>query len=338
MLTLSVLDQSPIRKGGTAAQAIAETLELAQLCDRLGYHRYWLAEHHSSGGLAGSTPEILIGRVAGATRHLRVGSGGVMLSHYSPLKVAENFRMLETLYPGRIDLGIGRAPGSDQRTAHALAVGPGALGIEYFPHQIKFLMDFLADLVDEPDHPFRGIHAQPTGQGQPEFWLLGSSAESAAYAAHFGLPFSFAHFITGEGGERVMEAYRQRYQPSPEHPEPRGSVGVFVICADSEEEAEYLTLSRDLFLLKLRTGEPGPIPSPEEARGYPYDPQERLIVEMGRRRTIAGAPEQVRDRLSALAQAYGVEELVVVTITYDFAARKRSYELLAEAFGLTPRQ
>jgi len=337
MVKLSVLDQSPIREGGSPAQAIAETLELAQHCDALGYHRYWLAEHHSSGGLAGSTPEILIGRVAGLTRHLRVGSGGVMLSHYSPLKVAENFRMLETLYPGRIDLGIGRAPGSDQRTAQALAVGPGALGIEYFPHQIKYLQDFLADEVESEDHPFRAIHAEPRGEGVPEVWLLGSSDQSAAYAAHFGLPFSFAHFINAGGGEQVMAAYRQHFQPSPACPEPRSNVGVFVICADSEAEAERLAASRDLFILRLRTGQPGPVPSPEEARAYPYSAMEQQIIAQGRARTIAGTPEQVKERLSGLAADYGVDELVVVTITFDFAARKRSYSLLAEAFGLQAR-
>lgn len=335
MFKLSVLDQSPIRDGGTPAQAIAETIELAQLCDRLGYHRYWVAEHHSSGGLAGSTPEILIGRVAGATERLRVGSGGVMLSHYSPLKVAENFRMLETLYPGRIDLGIGRAPGSDQRTAQALATGPGALGIEHFPYQIKYLLDFLHDDVEAGDHPFRGIHAEPRGETTPDIWVLGSSDESAAFAAHFGLPFSFAHFINDQGGHLVAQAYRQNYQPSAHYPEPQVSVGVFVICTDTDEEADFLALSRDLFILKLRTGQPGPIPAPETSRDYPYTAQERMIVEMGRQRTIAGSPERVRDHLDRIADVYGADELVVVTITYDFAKRMRSYELLADIYGLS---
>lgn len=334
MVKLSVLDQSPIRQGGSPAQAIQETLELAQLCDRLGYTRYWLAEHHSSGGLAGSTPEILIGRVAGLTERIRVGSGGVMLSHYSSLKVAENFRMLETLYPGRIDLGIGRAPGSDQRTAQALAAGPGSLGIEYYPHQIKWLQEFLEDKVDAADHPFRNIHAEPRGDTMPEMWVLGSSSQSAAYAAYFGLPFSFAHFITDQGGEQVMAEYREAFQPSARHPLAQGSIGVFVICAETEEEAQFQALSRDLFLLRLRTGHPAPIPPPEEARDYDYTPQQRMIVDMNRSRTIAGDPGQVRERLEALASAYQVDELVVVTITYDFSIRKRSYELLAKSFGL----
>jgi luciferase family oxidoreductase group 1 len=334
-LRLSVLDQSPIREGGTPAQAIAETLELAQLCDRLGYRRYWLAEHHNTVGLAGSAPEILIGRVAQLTRYLRVGSGGVMLSHYSAFKVAESFRMLETLYPGRIDLGVGRAPGSDQRTARALAAGPGALGIEYFPNQVMDLMNFLEDSV-AADHPFHGVHAEPRGPGLPELWILGSSDQSAAYAAHFGLPFSFAHFITEQGGGPVTRAYRRQYRPSARYPEPQASIGVFVICAATDDEAWRLAASRDLWILRLRLGRPGRVPTPEEALSYPYTPQEQIIVEFNRQRTIAGAPRTVRSRLEALAEEYEADELVVVTITYDFAARKRSYELLAEAFGQQP--
>ena len=334
-LRLSVLDQSPIREGGTPAEAVAETLELAQLCDRLGYRRYWLAEHHNTVGLAGSAPEILIGRVAQLTRHMRVGSGGVMLSHYSAFKVAESFRMLETLYPGRIDLGIGRAPGSDQRTARALMAGPGALGIEYFPNQINDLMHFLDDSI-EADHPFHGVHAEPRGGGLPELWLLGSSDQSAAFAAHFGLPFSFAHFITDQGGGPVMRAYRRQYRPSARHPAPQGSIGVFVICADTDAEARHLAASRDLWILRLRLGRPGRVPTPEEALAYAYTPQERMLVEFNRQRTIAGAPATVQARLTALAEEYEVDELVVVTITYDFAARKRSYELLAETFALQP--
>src|SRR5881296_4587329 len=195
MLSLGVLDQSPVRSGGSVADALHETLDLAELCDRLGYRRYWLAEHHSTKGLAGSSPEVLIGQVAARTSRMRVGSGGVMLQHYSPLKVAESFRVLETLFPGRIDLGIGRAPGSDRLTAQALAHGPGALGIEYFPNQIADLIGFLHNQV-APDHAFAAIRAMPVGPSAPEVWLLGSSAESASFAAHFGTAFSFAHFIT----------------------------------------------------------------------------------------------------------------------------------------------
>jgi luciferase family oxidoreductase group 1 len=333
---LSVLDQSPIRAGGTPAQAIAETLKLARAAERLGYHRYWVAEHHSSEGLAGTAPEILVARLAAATSALRIGSGGVMLSHYSPLKVAETFRMLETLYPGRIDLGIGRAPGSDYLTQRALQHGPGALGIEYFPSQIADLIGFLGD--DLPaDHPFAGVHAQPRGAGAPELWLLGSSDQSAAYAAHFGCAFSFAHFITDAGGPAVMAGYRELFRPSAKLAAPRGSIGVFVLCADTEAAARRLALSRDLWRLRLDRGELGPFPSVEEAEACPLSREESLRVAFNRRRQVVGAPEQVKERLLALGALYGVEEFVIVSICYDFAARLRSYELLAEACTLPQR-
>jgi len=332
---LGVLDQSPIRAGGTPAQAIAESIELAQVCERLGYHRYWLAEHHNSDGLAGAAPEILIARIAAATKTIRVGSGGVMLSHYSALKVAEQFRMLETLYPGRIDLGIGRAPGSDQRTAQALQHGPGALPIEYFPAQIADLLAWLGPGL-AADHPFAGVRAMPTGSGMPEFWVLGSSDQSAAYAAHFGLPFSFAHFITERMGPEIMQAYREAYRPSALSPEPRGSIGAFVLCADTEAEADRLASSRDLWRLRLDRGIIGPVPTVEEALAYPYTDAERARVAFNRRRQIVGAPEQCRARLQELGTQFGVDEFVIVSICHDFGARKRSYQLLAEAFGLVP--
>jgi luciferase family oxidoreductase group 1 len=335
-IILSVLDQSPIRDGGTPAQAIAETIALARAAERLGYHRYWVAEHHSSLGLAGTAPEILVARLAAETSTLRVGSGGVMLSHYSALKVAENFRVLETLSPGRIDLGIGRAPGSDFATARALRHGPGALGIERFPDQLADLIGFLHDALPA-DHPFAGIRAQPQGAGAPELWLLGSGGDSAILAAHFGCAFSFAHFIAGDGGPAVMAGYRAHFRPSPWLAAPGGSVGVFVLCADSEEEALRLAQSRDLWRLHLDQGLLGPIPSIAEAEAHPYSREERAHIAYHRRRQIVGAPEQVRDRLLTLAGEYGVGEMVVVTICYDFAARLRSYELLAQVFGLPSR-
>lgn len=241
--------------------------------------------------------------------------------------------MLETLFPGRIDLGIGRAPGSDGRTAQALAAGPGKLGIQYFPNQINDLIHYLQDSVEE-GHPFHGVHAEPRGNGVPPVWLLGSSDQSAAYAAYFGLPFSFAHFITDEGGAHVMQAYRRHFSPGPRLAQPQGSIGVFVICAETAEEARRLSLSRDLWLLRLRQGRPGPVPSPEEVEAYEYSGAERQLVAYNRRRTIAGTPDEVKRRLERLAADYAVDELVVVTITHDPEARRRSYELLAEAFGL----
>jgi luciferase family oxidoreductase group 1 len=336
MFRLSVLDQSPIRRGGTPAQAIAETIELAQACDRLGYHRYWVAEHHSSEGLAGAAPEILITRLAGATKALRVGSGGVMLSHYSPLKVAEQFRMLEALYPGRIDLGIGRAPGSDYVTARALAHGPGALGIEEFPRQIQDLLAYLRDQI--PDgHPFAGVSAQPRGATMPEPWLLGSSDQSALYAAYFGCAFSFAHFITDRQGPEIMAVYRDNFRPSVWRDRPEGSIGVAVICAETAAEADRLAKSRDLSRLRLEQGTLGPVPSVEEAEAHPYSREERLRVAFNRQRQVIGDPGQCQAQLLELGTRYAVEEFVVVTITYDFAARMRSYELLAKEFALAPR-
>lgn len=333
MLRLSVLDQSPIRQGGTAAQALAESLELAKLTDRSGYLRYWLAEHHNADGLAGSAPEVLIARVAGLTERIRVGAGGVMLSHYSAYKVAETFRVLEALFPGRIDLGLGRAPGSDQRTALALAHPGGAIGAEHYANQVADVIAHVHDQLAD-DHPFAGVRAQPLGPSAPELWLLGSSDQSAALAAHFGCAFSFAHFISDRMGPEIMEAYRQAYQPSARAPEPRGSIGVFVICADSAAEAERLALSRDLWRLRLDRGYLGPFPSIEEALEHPYDERDRAIIRGNRRRQVVGPPEQCRDRLIELAARYGVDEVVVVTITYEFKARLRSYELLAEVFGL----
>jgi luciferase family oxidoreductase group 1 len=335
MIALSVLDQSPIREGGSAADAIAESLALAQAADRLGYRRYWVAEHHNADGLAGSAPEIMITRIAGLTERIRVGAGGVMLSHYSAYKVAEIFRVLEALYPGRIDLGLGRAPGSDQRTALALARPGVAPTIEHYPEQVGDVLAYLAGQAGS-EHPFAGLKAQPLGPNVPEVWLLGSSDQSAALAAHFGLPFSFAHFITDHLGPEIMEAYRAAYQPSARWPVPEGSIGVFVICADTEAAAETLALSRDLWRLRLERGWLGPFPSVETARAHAFDEHDRAIVRSNRRRQVVGTPEQCRERLLALAARYGVAEVVVVTITYDFAARLRSYALLAEAFGLRP--
>ena len=333
-LKLGVLDQSPIRTGGTAAQAVRETLDLARLCDGLGYHRYWLAEHHASPALAGSAPEILIARVAALTRRMRVGSGGVMLPHYSALKVAEQFRVLETLFPGRIDLGIGRAPGSDRRTAHLLQPGPQAYGIEHFPYQIRDLLAWLHDAVPE-GHQGHGISAQPIGESAPEVWLLGSSDQSAAYSAHFGLPFCYAHFIEPQGGIEVMRAYLEQFRAGPLYERPQGAVGISVLCAETDEEADRLAMSREFWAMKRRTtGEQTAIPTVEAALAYPYSERERALMQAMRRRAVVGSPKTVREGLERHAEAYGVDEFLCVTITFDFEARQRSYVLLAEEFGL----
>lgn len=338
-MLLSVLDQSPIRKDGDAAQAIAETIALAKACDRLGYHRYWLAEHHNSNSFAGSCPEILIGRVAQETQRLRVGSGGVMLPHYSPLKVAEQFRMLDLLNPGRIDLGLGRAPGSDQMTARALQSGPQAWPIDAFPSQVNLLRQFLDDSsgkVPLPDeHPYRGIHAMPRGDTPgPELWMLGSGIHGAVYAAELGMPFCHAYFISADGSEEAAEEYRSRFKPSAACPRPVVALGVAALVGETEEEAQRLAASRNLWVVRLLSGRPIPFPSPEEALAQPLSPQEEKLLSTVAKRSIVGTGKQVREKLTALAQAHHAEELVVVTITYDYLSRLRSYELLADAFGL----
>lgn len=337
-MQISILDQSPIRKSGSPAEAISETIALAKAAESLGYHRYWLAEHHNSSSFAGAAPEILIARVAAETSRIRVGSGGVMLMHYSPLKVAEQFRMLETLSPGRIDLGIGRAPGTDERTMRALQAGPQGWGIDAFPSQVHLLKQFLEDASGgaalAEDHPFRGIHAMPRGERLPELWMLGSGLHSAVYAAEFGLPFAHAHFISPEGSEDAVENYRQRFRPSPWCPKPRVAMGVAALAADSEEEARRLSASRNLWVVRLFTGRPIPFPDPEEALAYPYTEQERAILRGVEGRSTVGTAAQVHEKLRALAERHGADELVIVTITYDYASRLRSYELLARAFGL----
>ncbi len=341
-MQLSVLDQSPIRKDGSAAEAVAETIALAKACDRLGYSRYWLAEHHNSNSFAGSCPEILIGRVAQETRRLRVGSGGVMLTHYSPLKVAEQFRMLDVLYPGRIDLGLGRAPGTDQMTARALQAGPRAWPIDAFPSQVQLLRQFLDDSSGRQampdDHPYRGIHAMPMGTKDrttgPELWMLGSGIHGAVYAAELGLPFSHAYFISTEGSEDAITEYRARFKPSAACPAPRVSLGVAALVGETEDEAARLAASRNLWVVRLLSGRPIPFPSPEEALAQTLTPPEEKLLASVEKRSVVGTAAQVRERLTALAQAHGADELAVVTITYDFASRLRSYELLAEAFGL----
>jgi len=314
---------------------VRETLELAQLCDRLGYERYWLAEHHSSEALAGSTPEVLITRVAGLTQRMRVGSGGVMLPHYSAYKVAENFRMLETLFPGRIDLGIGRAPGSDQHTMRILADGkPNWSNPDKYPYQVRDLVAWLHDALP-PNHEGTGITAQPIGPSAPDVWLLGSSDDSAALAAHFGLPFCFAHFINPDGGDGVTRAYRAHFKPSSLHPKPEPMMAISVLCAETDEEADLLSRSREVWAMRLRTlGNPGPVPSVEEALEAAKAPGSERWLPALRRRSVVGSPKTVRAGLEKHAANYEVDEIMAVTICFDFEKRKRSYELLAEEFGL----
>jgi luciferase family oxidoreductase group 1 len=332
-LRLGVVDQSPVRTGGTAADAVRETLELARRAERLGYTRYWLAEHHSTNSFAGSSPAVLIPAVAAATRDMRVGSGGVMLSHYSPLQVAENFRMLETLFPGRIDLGVGRAPGGDARTTLALQYGRGGVGIENFPRQVEDLIGWTTDGFEE-GHPWRRVRAMPRAPTAPELWMLGSGGSSAFYAAQLGCGYSFAQFISGEDGAALVRQYQDRFQPSPRRSAPAASVGLGVICAETEAEAQRLAASLELWRRRIMRGQDRGIPSPDEAlaeMGASYVPPR--LGEDGAR-MIAGDPGQVRGELLRTAERYGVDELMIVTVTHDWAARVRSYELVAETMGL----
>lgn len=336
MLTLSVLDQTPIRSGGTAAEAIEQTLELARATDRLGYHRYWLAEHHGTEGLAGCSPEILIARVAAVTSDIRVGSGGVMLSHYSPLKVAENFSLLATMYPDRIDVGLGRAPGGDHLTTMGMAYG-SQIGVEYYPTKVVDLKAFLTGGAPA-NAALSQVKVTPMPQTPPDIWLLGSSDESAKLAAQFGLSYSFAHFIYPDGAENTLRLYRESFEPSDVLEKPRANMCVGVICAETQKEADRLALSRKLWRLQLSQGELGPYPTPEEAEAYPYTDRERRVAESASRTGLVGTPDKVKEALEDLAQTNSLDEIMVVTITHDFNARVRSYELLAGAFGLTARQ
>ncbi|WP_210463632.1 LLM class flavin-dependent oxidoreductase [Rufibacter roseolus] len=335
-IKLSVLDQSPVREGGTAEQALQETLELAKLADRLGYTRYWVSEHHNSLGLAGPSPEVLIPYLAAHTQHLRVGSGGVMLPHYSALKVAQNFRLLEALYPNRIDLGIGRAPGTDRKTAALLN-----------PYNQFNEQDFVTQLIDLDRYLQDGLNGSeaaevkvtPRSATTPECWLLSSSGQSGVFAAHFGMGFSFAHFINPNGGPEMMHNYQTRFTPSAMLKKPAGNFGIFVLCADTVEKAEELQLSMDMLMLHIRQGKAAGVPSLEKARAFYEDLEESELahIQYNRQRMVAGTPDQVKAKLDALAEAYNVDEIVVVTITYDFKDRLRSYELLAQAYGLEPR-
>lgn len=321
-----------MRSGGTAFEAISETIQLAQATEKLGYHRYWLAEHHGTEGLAGSSPEILIARVAAATHSIRVGSGGVMLSHYSPLKVAENFALLQTMYPGRIDLGLGRAPGGDHLTSVAMQYG-SEIGIEYYPTKIIDLKAFLTGSVPA-NKALEAVKVTPRPDVPPEMWLLGSSDESAKLAAMFGLPFSFAHFINPVGGQNIIADYAQNFQPSDLLKAPKATMCVGVICADTKEEADRLALSRGLWRVMLEKGALGPYPTPEEAENYPYTAMERRSFEKSKQTGLVGDPKYVRAGLERMAAEYGVDEILVVTICHSFAARLRSYELIAKEFNL----
>lgn len=328
-MKLSILDQSPIIRGHDARQAILETLALARRAEALGYHRYWLAEHHAIAALADPCPEVLVARLGAETSRLRIGTGGVLLPYYSAFRTAEAFRMLEALYPGRIDLGVGRAPGGDARTAQAVA-GGGFPDAEQFPRQVWELAAHLAGRLPA-DHPYKQVRLQPEVPTAPEIWLLGSSDYSGALAAQLGTAFAFAHFINPHGGDEVMHAYREHFRPGHE-PSPRTMVCTFAICGEDDQDAERLAQAIDLRRLHMALNIDSPVPTAEEAAAHPYTRTEREYVAGQRARAVIGGPRRVREELEAMAQRYGADELMVLTITGDYASRTQSYERLIGAF------
>lgn len=333
-MKLGVLDQSPIGRGEDARAAVENTIALARRCDALGYHRYWLAEHHATDTLASSSPEVLIARVARETAEIRVGAGGVMLAHYSPFKVAENFRMLELMYPGRIDLGVGRAPGSDGLTAAALAYG-NPLGIEYYPAKVKDLVAFVSGRKAFTE-AFQQLEATPKASTTPDVWMLGSSLDSAVYAARFGVAFSFAHFIAPGPTAAAMQRYRRDFQPGARS-EPYASVGVFAIATEDPEQADVFRRIREIQRQRRERGFLGPPPTEAEALAHPFDAAALERMRRKRSRQIIGSPSEVKAAIDALAEETGADEVVVLTITPTFADRVRSYELVAAAFGCAAR-
>jgi luciferase family oxidoreductase group 1 len=333
-MRLSVLDQSMIVTGRTPAESIRETVALAQLCDQLGYHRYWVSEHHSTDSVAGSAPEVLLAALAMVTQRIRLGSAGVMLPHYSSLKVAEQFRVLEALAPGRIDLGLGRAPGGDGRTAFALNPN-AAQAAEYFPAQVRDVMAWVGGTELPANHPFREVRAQPEGPGMPQVWILGSSTYGAQVAAHFGLPYCFAYFFSeGLGAREALDLYRDTYKPSPAHPEPYSAICVLAIAAETQADADRLFVPREVWRAERERGRYVPLPSAAEAAAYAFTPPEQQRNAALRTRALFGTPAVVKQRLLDVAGDLAVDEVAVVTATHDPADRRRSYALLAEAFGL----
>jgi len=326
-MKLSVLDQSVSIHGRGEDAAIRDTLDLAAHCETLGYHRFWLSEHHGLATIVGSAPEILMAAIAARTTRIRIGSAGVMLPHYAPLKVAEQFRVLEALAPGRIDLGVGRAPGSDMRTAQALN-RDAHLAAEAFPELVRDLQAW----TSLPRH--RGITAHPLGPHAPELWILGSSDYGARLAAHFGLPYAFAYFFTdGQGAEEAIALYRSTYRPSERHPRPQATLCVWALAADTAEEAQHHALSRERWRVDRQRGVFGALQSPDEIAAQGFAAGDMPVVESMRRKAFVGTGDQVAEQLRALAARFEMDELVVNTWAHDPGVRRRSYALLADRFA-----
>jgi luciferase family oxidoreductase group 1 len=340
--SLNALDQSAITTASDASQAVHETVELACYLDGLGFRRFWLAEHHNTAAFAGAAPEVLIAHIASRTSRISVGSGGIMLPHYAPLKVAEQFRMLETLAPGRIDLGIGRAPGGDPRTTAALQSGPKAYPVEVFPQQVEILLQFLEDAMGlsgdqggfAPDHPYQGIHAQPRGAGRVPVWMLGSGGDGAFHAARFGLPYVYAHFINPDNLEDAAEVYRKNFRPSGFLDKPKIVLATSVLAAASDEEAQYYARPRNIWAARLMQNLAGEFPSLEEAQNWQMNDYDEAYFGMISKRGFTGTPDVVMQQLDDLVRQYELDEVFMLTLIPDLAARKNSYKLLAEQAGL----
>jgi luciferase family oxidoreductase group 1 len=324
MTPLSVLDLVPVRAGSTATEALAESVELAQTAERLGYVRYWFAEHHGMAGIASSVPEILIEHIASATQRIRVGSGGIMLPNHAPLRVAESFHTLEALHPGRIDLGIGRAPGTDPATSRALR----PFDSDQFPEQVREMMALSAGTF-APDHPFASVQVVPSGVSLPPIWVLASSGATAARAGSLGLGYGFARHFSPTPPGPAVRAYREAFTPSARFPAPHVILGVSIICAPTADEAEYMASSTDLAWVRLHRREFKPLPSPEEASQYVYSPVERVVVDMNRARHFIGTPSKVASLIRNLVADTGADEVMVTSMVYGRVERLRGYELLA---------
>jgi len=332
VLKLSALDQSVAAAGRSQAAAIQQTLALAPQCEAWGYHRFWVSEHHSHPSIVGSAPEVLMAAIAARTTRIRLGSAGVMLPHYAPLKVAEQFRVLDALAPGRIDLGVGRAPGSDGRTAQLL--NPDRHASENFPQQVMELQAWVTGEPIPAGHPGHGVFAYPSGPTSPDVWMLGSSDYGAQLAAHLGLPYAFAYFITdGQGADNALNLYRANYRPSEANPKPRATVCVWALTADTEDDAWRLFQSRARWRMDRNLGRIGPLLPPDQAV-RDYTASEQVAMAELRANALVGSASQVADKLRRLAERLSVDELVVITWTHEAAAQARSYELLAREFAL----
>jgi luciferase family oxidoreductase group 1 len=334
VVPLSVLDLSPVAAGSSGAAALRNSIDLGRLADRLGYTRYWVAEHHNLPSIASSAPDIMIGQIAATTERMRVGSGGVMLPNHAPLMVAERFKVLEALFPGRIDLGLGRAPGTDPVTSHALRRRQEADSEDDFLQRFQELILFERGGFPE-GHPFRSVQAMPADVALPPIWLLGSSGYSAQLAAMIGAGFSFAHHFAEHDAVSAMLSYRSAFKPSHAQPKPYAILACAAVCADSDAEAERLATTIDLNFVRRRRGQYLPLASPEEAAAYPYSSVDRALIAHNRERLFAGSKSTVLSRLKSVIAATKADEVMVTTMIYDHAARRHSYALLADAFGLS---